>query len=333
MTMPGRKFSSGNYRYGFNGKEQDKETTGTSTYDYGFRIYNPALGRFLSVDPLSKSYPWNSPYAFAENDVIRSIDLDGLEKAVISMNDNTITFKITMAVFTNRPDKEINGVKYQGGNMPEGCTNAVEVAKNNYNLLNAALKNESYSLTINPTGRDKGELFGATDNSSTNQNFTVKFEVEILTFKDEDEMKKSDSYNNSVKDGSFAGIMLFGKSSYATVDGKEQAVSLDKNDGAKQLGTAKNKLKYNEKAYLIGDIINDKRSNVIPHEVGHGMGLNHDTEPKNSAGETGTKAANGSTYGTFGLMGLNKSGTPQAPTKAEVKQILDTIKGEIIPQK
>ena len=34
--------------------------------------------RFLSVDPLAKSYPWNSTYAFAENDVIRSIDLDGL---------------------------------------------------------------------------------------------------------------------------------------------------------------------------------------------------------------------------------------------------------------
>lgn len=53
---------------------------GGATYDYGFRIYNPNLGRFLSVDPLSKEYSYNSTYAFAENDVIRSIDLDGLEK-------------------------------------------------------------------------------------------------------------------------------------------------------------------------------------------------------------------------------------------------------------
>ncbi len=52
-------------------------------YDYGFRIYNPAVGRFLSVDPLMKEYPWNSTYAFAENDVIRCIDLEGLEKAVV----------------------------------------------------------------------------------------------------------------------------------------------------------------------------------------------------------------------------------------------------------
>lgn len=44
------------------------------------RNYDTRLGRFISVDPLTRSYPWNSPYAFAENDVIRSIDLDGLEK-------------------------------------------------------------------------------------------------------------------------------------------------------------------------------------------------------------------------------------------------------------
>ena len=50
--------------------------------DYGMRIYDSRLGKFLSVDPLSAEYPWNSTYAFAENDVIRSIDLDGAEKHV-----------------------------------------------------------------------------------------------------------------------------------------------------------------------------------------------------------------------------------------------------------
>lgn len=72
-----------NYRYGFNGKEKDPEGMGGggATYDYGFRIYNPSLAKFLSVDPLTSSYPWNSTYAFAENNPIRFIDLDGLEKA------------------------------------------------------------------------------------------------------------------------------------------------------------------------------------------------------------------------------------------------------------
>ena len=79
MGMPGRTYNSRNYRYGFNGKEMDKETSSTTTYDYGFRIYSPALGRFLSVNPLTKSYPELAPYQFASNRPIEAIDLDGLE--------------------------------------------------------------------------------------------------------------------------------------------------------------------------------------------------------------------------------------------------------------
>lgn len=68
---------------GFNGKEHDNEVKGSGNQqDYGMRIYDNRLGRFLSVDPLSISFPWNSTYAFAENDVIRCIDLEGCEKLV-----------------------------------------------------------------------------------------------------------------------------------------------------------------------------------------------------------------------------------------------------------
>lgn len=74
--MPGRSYSSTTYRFGFNGKENDGET---STQDYGMRIYNPALGRFLSVDPLAKNFAWYTPYQFAGNMPIWAIDLDGAE--------------------------------------------------------------------------------------------------------------------------------------------------------------------------------------------------------------------------------------------------------------
>jgi len=80
--MPDRKYSSSLlYRYGFNGKENDNEVKGEGNQqDYGLRIYDPRLVRFLSVDPLTKEYPWNSTYAFAENDFIRCVDLDGGER-------------------------------------------------------------------------------------------------------------------------------------------------------------------------------------------------------------------------------------------------------------
>lgn len=79
--MPGRNFSSGDYRYGFNGKEMDNEVKNNpgTQYDYGFRIYDPRLGRFLSRDPLSKTYPSLTPYQFASNTPIQAIDIDGLE--------------------------------------------------------------------------------------------------------------------------------------------------------------------------------------------------------------------------------------------------------------
>lgn len=68
------------YRYGLNGKENDNEVKGTGNQqDYGFRIYDPRLGKFLSVDPLTKDYPWYTPYQFAGNMPIWAVDLDGAE--------------------------------------------------------------------------------------------------------------------------------------------------------------------------------------------------------------------------------------------------------------
>jgi len=57
-------------------------------YDFKFRGYDPRLGRFMSVDPIAKKYPWNSTYAFAENRVIDGRDLEGKE-----WENATTTFK------------------------------------------------------------------------------------------------------------------------------------------------------------------------------------------------------------------------------------------------
>ena len=87
MSMPERSFTANSYRFGFNGKEKDDEVKGSSNQiDYGQRGYDSRLGRFLSVDPLFKEYPWNSTYVFAENRPIDAIDLDGLEKVIYLIN-------------------------------------------------------------------------------------------------------------------------------------------------------------------------------------------------------------------------------------------------------
>jgi RHS repeat-associated protein len=81
MEMPNRTYSATNsYRYGFNGNENDNEVKGEGNeQDYGMRVYDTRLGRFLSVDPLRKQYPNLTPYQFSSNSPIANVDLDGGE--------------------------------------------------------------------------------------------------------------------------------------------------------------------------------------------------------------------------------------------------------------
>lgn len=109
--------STGTYRFGFNGKENDNEVNGSTgtCYDYGFRIYDPRLARFLSVDPLSRSYPWYTPYQFAGNMPIAAIDIDGLEEyLVIHWQANGQTKATTVIHLTNdlKADRQSHDIAY-----------------------------------------------------------------------------------------------------------------------------------------------------------------------------------------------------------------------------
>ena len=73
---------------------QTRSGSNVWTYDYEFRILNPATERFLSVNPLTKEYPWYTPYQFAGNTVIMDSDMDGLEdeiEMVYKSGEKTIT--------------------------------------------------------------------------------------------------------------------------------------------------------------------------------------------------------------------------------------------------
>lgn len=59
--------------------------------DYGMRHYNSLIARFVSVDPITSSYPWYTPYQFAGNKPIQFIDLEGLEEAHNNLEENSMT--------------------------------------------------------------------------------------------------------------------------------------------------------------------------------------------------------------------------------------------------
>ncbi len=78
--MPTRSWSDPNakYKYGLNGKEKDNEiNVDGGDYDFGARIYDSRLGRWLSLDPLLIIYSGFSPYNFCFNNPLIFIDPDG----------------------------------------------------------------------------------------------------------------------------------------------------------------------------------------------------------------------------------------------------------------
>jgi RHS repeat-associated protein len=98
--MVGRGFNSPSYRYGFNGKENDAESVdaGEGLQDYGMRIYNPSIGKFLSVDPITAQYPELTPYQFASNSPLWGIDLDGLELYITTQSPKQAFLLLTVVM-------------------------------------------------------------------------------------------------------------------------------------------------------------------------------------------------------------------------------------------
>jgi RHS repeat-associated protein len=86
VGLYGRSWS-GEYRYGFQGQEEDWELL-EGAVSFKYRVEDARLGRFFSVDPLTSKYPWNSNYAFSENRLIDGIDLEGLEFHFIAGGGN-----------------------------------------------------------------------------------------------------------------------------------------------------------------------------------------------------------------------------------------------------
>ncbi|MDZ4667734.1 MAG: RHS repeat-associated core domain-containing protein [bacterium] len=117
MLMPDRTFNDPNrngYRFGFNGKEMDNEVKCQgASYDNRMRIYDPQLGKFLSVDPLSNSYQWYSPYHFAGNTPIWAFDIDGLEEAFATDHCELRTGKNTRTYALNSNPKPEDIVSIQ----------------------------------------------------------------------------------------------------------------------------------------------------------------------------------------------------------------------------
>ena len=126
--------------YKYNGKEFDSKN-GLNWYDYGARIYDPALGRFTTVDPMAEDYNAISVYAYCLNNPVRYVDPFGMQ------SDDTII---------------------DGGSIPEIIINGSRVAPPisgfwgnlQYLLFGRSMELPVYGIDMqgNPTGTIIGSL-------------------------------------------------------------------------------------------------------------------------------------------------------------------------------
>lgn len=72
-----------NYDYKFQGQERQDEL-GLNWDSFKWRNYDPAIARFMSVDPLATSYTDWGPYVFSGNRVIDARELEGLEPEILN---------------------------------------------------------------------------------------------------------------------------------------------------------------------------------------------------------------------------------------------------------
>jgi RHS repeat-associated protein len=112
-AMPGRSFSEGEYRFGFNGMEGDNEISGDgNSCDFGARMYDARLGRWLSVDPLANDYPSSSTYSFVLSNPILFIDPNGKEVLAYTAKDRNLVLLALTYAFGDE-----NGFSFEGNKL------------------------------------------------------------------------------------------------------------------------------------------------------------------------------------------------------------------------
>ncbi len=102
-------------KYLYNGKELQDDAIGGGIldwYDYGARMYDPAIARFTTIDPKTEEFSHQSPFVYADNNPIRFIDFMGMNADVwqLDENDNLVRTKETEDDFNVFIDSDGNEI-------------------------------------------------------------------------------------------------------------------------------------------------------------------------------------------------------------------------------
>ncbi len=115
----------------------------TSVQDYGARIYDPGIGRFLSTDPLQSEYPSWSPYNFVLNNPINFIDPDGREVIAPNKASRKLILQSVTLMFGKNHGYSFDGNELvHSGKAPSGMSNGQSLMFSYFNnaLVNSKTK-------------------------------------------------------------------------------------------------------------------------------------------------------------------------------------------------
>ncbi|MEA4918739.1 RHS repeat-associated core domain-containing protein [Proteiniphilum sp.] len=125
-------------RYKYNGKELDRKFD-LDMLDYGARHYDPALGRWFTVDPMAEAKPGLTLYHYCSNNPINKIDIGGNWDVRVHVHKNRETFGYGFLYVTDNK-----------GNIVFRATVGVEGSNHKLNSFNHRDRTRTYADT--PTG-------------------------------------------------------------------------------------------------------------------------------------------------------------------------------------
>jgi len=146
------------YRYGFNGKENDDKVKGKgNSYDFGARMYDSRLGRWMSRDPAEKKYPSFSTFNGFGCNPITFTDMTGATLEVAGKIDIALKNMQSLIPFKYRSKIVIttdNKIVFQGYDQLPNEVKAYEGVK----LLNDLIlgpKNYKYTVDDKVHAQDR----------------------------------------------------------------------------------------------------------------------------------------------------------------------------------